>query len=65
MGYLRCPCGKIVAEAGRKLVVIKCRRCKRYVVINTLGLVGVNTLPDGPNTELEGEFEEEAVKNVT
>lgn len=33
-GYVRCQCGKIVAEVVGKLVLIKCRHCKRYVMID-------------------------------
>ena len=32
--YVRCQCGKIVAEVVGKLVLIKCRHCKRYVMID-------------------------------
>jgi len=31
--YLRCKCGKIVCEIIEDKVIIKCRHCKRFVVI--------------------------------
>ncbi|MBO8167598.1 MAG: hypothetical protein H0Z35_00270 [Thermoanaerobacteraceae bacterium] len=35
---LRCQCGKIVCQLDEKIVVIKCRHCKRFIVINTKGI---------------------------
>lgn len=34
----RCQCGKIVCEIEDDKVVIKCRHCKRYIIIHTKGL---------------------------
>lgn len=32
---IRCECGKIVCQRDHELVVIKCRHCKRFMLINT------------------------------
>ncbi|MHB1126666.1 MAG: hypothetical protein ACYC2T_06860 [Bacillota bacterium] len=39
MENLRCQCGKIVCQLDQNLVVIKCRHCKRMIIINTKGLI--------------------------
>lgn len=33
MDDLRCQCGKIVAQSNEHTVIIKCRHCKRYMLI--------------------------------
>lgn len=33
MHDLRCQCGKIVCQSNENMVIIKCRHCKRYMVI--------------------------------
>ena len=33
MNDLRCQCGKIVCQSEENLVIIKCRHCKRYMLI--------------------------------
>ncbi len=30
---VRCKCGKIVCQLKGKVVLIKCRHCKRYVIL--------------------------------
>lgn len=42
MEDVRCQCGKIVAQLKGNVVVIKCRHCKRFVVLNTRGLEAGN-----------------------
>lgn len=32
--YLKCLCGKKICQYKRQVVVIKCRHCKRYLVIS-------------------------------
>lgn len=34
---LRCQCGKIVCQLQEQVVVIKCRHCKRFIIISTKG----------------------------
>ncbi len=34
---LRCQCGKIVCQVKEKTIVIKCRHCKRFIIIRTEG----------------------------
>ncbi|MCL5046751.1 MAG: hypothetical protein M1598_08205 [Actinobacteria bacterium] len=34
MNYVRCKCEKIVAQLEGRKVVVKCRHCKRFVVID-------------------------------
>ena len=37
--YINCQCGKIVSQLeDNRIVIIKCRRCKRYVILDTKGL---------------------------
>jgi len=39
---LRCPCGKIVCQVKGQQVIIKCRGCKRVmVIIHTKGIARV------------------------
>ncbi|GAW91443.1 hypothetical protein [Calderihabitans maritimus] len=38
MEDLRCLCGKIVSQFEGNCIVIKCRHCKRYLVIKTKGI---------------------------
>lgn len=33
MDDLRCQCSKIICQSDQNTVVIKCRHCKRYMVI--------------------------------
>ncbi|AVX21354.1 MAG: hypothetical protein ACOY3H_08670 [Bacillota bacterium] len=32
---VRCMCGKIVAQRARTKIYIKCRHCKRFIIIDT------------------------------
>ena len=34
MNYVRCKCQKIVAQLEGRKVVVKCRHCKRFVIID-------------------------------
>lgn len=37
MGYakdIRCTCGKLVCQHQEQKIIIKCRHCKRFIVIN-------------------------------
>lgn len=38
---MRCLCGKIVCQASDDTVIIKCRNCKRYIIIYTNGIRGI------------------------
>ncbi len=38
MDNFRCQCGKIVCQIEENKIVIKCRHCKRYIIIHTKGL---------------------------
>ncbi|MDT3700197.1 MAG: hypothetical protein RO469_12330 [Thermincola sp.] len=33
MENIRCKCGKIVCQLQGKVVLIKCRHCKRFVIL--------------------------------
>ncbi len=33
-----CLCGKIISERSREQIIIRCRHCKRKIIINTNGL---------------------------
>ncbi len=35
---VRCQCGKIVCQIHANKVIIKCRHCKQYLVIETKGI---------------------------
>jgi hypothetical protein len=37
---LRCPCGSLVARITSAGVELKCRRCKRVVLLGALGRTG-------------------------
>lgn len=41
MSDLKCECGKILCQITDKQIIIKCRHCKRYIVIDTEGLKSV------------------------
>ncbi|MHB8984155.1 MAG: hypothetical protein ACYC4E_02235 [Carboxydocellales bacterium] len=32
---VRCQCGKIVAQQHKRKIYIKCRHCKRFIIIET------------------------------
>ncbi|MGE5576332.1 MAG: hypothetical protein ACM3TT_03925 [Syntrophothermus sp.] len=38
MENTRCACGKIVSQTEEDRVIIKCRHCKRYIIIHTRGI---------------------------
>ncbi len=44
MENTRCACGKIVCQTEEDRVIIKCRHCKRYIVIHTGGIERVEHL---------------------
>ncbi|MCL4515496.1 MAG: hypothetical protein M1379_07935 [Firmicutes bacterium] len=46
MENTRCACGKIVCQTGEDRVIIKCRHCKRYIVIHTGGIERVEHLSE-------------------
>lgn len=48
MDDLRCQCGKIVAQSNGNTVIIKCRHCKRYMLIK----VGPGDVELGEHTSL-------------
>ena len=41
MKDFRCTCKKIVCQIEGDMVIIKCRHCKRYIHIQTKGLIDV------------------------
>lgn len=45
---LRCLCGKLVCIIEGNEVQIKCNRCKRIVVVQTEGVVGVTFQEEAP-----------------
>lgn len=47
MEDVRCKCGKIVFQVNGNEIIIKCRHCKRMIVIKTTGLVSIS---DGNET---------------
>lgn len=42
MENLRCECGKIVCQVQGNCIIIKCRHCKRFIVIHTNGIITEN-----------------------
>lgn len=46
----RCECKKIVFQLEGDAVLIKCRHCKRYIQINTKGIINFE-YKLGPNIE--------------
>ncbi len=34
MEDVRCKCGKIVSQLEGEVILIKCRHCKRFVIVN-------------------------------
>ncbi|GAV21678.1 hypothetical protein cpu_01880 [Carboxydothermus pertinax] len=38
---IRCKCKKIVAQKGKDEIIIKCRFCKRKVVISTREIIKI------------------------
>lgn len=58
MEEVRCSCRKIVAQKDGDTVIIKCRHCKRVILIRTKGITSVESLdwPQGllpPPRELQ------------
>ncbi|KKM12524.1 hypothetical protein SY88_03055 [Clostridiales bacterium PH28_bin88] len=51
MENFRCQCKKIVCQIEGDTIVIKCRHCKRYIYINTKGIVNIEYKlgPEGGN----------------
>ena len=49
MEDVRCQCDKIVCQIKGNDIIIKCRHCKRYVVIKTRGIL----LKDEGETRVE------------
>lgn len=41
MQDFRCSCKKIVFQLDGDSIIIKCRHCKRYIQINTKGIVNI------------------------
>lgn len=37
MEDIRCTCHKIICQVNDDEIIIKCRHCKRYIVIHTAG----------------------------
>lgn len=52
MTNCRCQCGKIVCQIEDDKVIIKCRHCKRYIIIYTQGLLHVEYQTDKEIVEL-------------
>ncbi|KKM12526.1 hypothetical protein SY88_03065 [Clostridiales bacterium PH28_bin88] len=47
MEDVRCACHKIICQVDGNTVMIKCRHCKRYVVIKAEGQIQIETwLPE-------------------
>ncbi|GAW91450.1 hypothetical protein CHY_0353 [Calderihabitans maritimus] len=41
MQNVRCSCKKIVCQLEENTIIIKCRHCKRYILIETQGPVHI------------------------
>lgn len=39
MEDLRCKCGKIICQIEGSSIIIKCRHCKRLIIIETKGII--------------------------
>lgn len=48
---IRCQCGKIIFQQDGDSIVIKCRHCKRYLVIKTRGIVSLEYRDMTPEEE--------------
>ncbi len=44
MNNVRCECGKILCQVYENMVVIKCRHCKRFLIIKFNGLAKTSTV---------------------
>ncbi|NLC76449.1 MAG: hypothetical protein GX750_02380 [Clostridia bacterium] len=53
MDNFRCQCKKIVCQIEKDTVIIKCRHCKRYIHINTKGIINIEYKLT-PGTDEEG-----------
>ncbi|HEX3030936.1 MAG TPA: hypothetical protein VHS59_01645 [Bacillota bacterium] len=45
---LRCTCKKLFCQIEGDTVIIKCRRCKKMLVIETLGFTGMEYRIENP-----------------
>ena len=41
MDDLKCLCGKIVCQKEDNIIIIKCRHCKRLIIIKTQGVTSI------------------------
>ncbi len=53
MKDVRCTCNKIICQVDDDTIVIKCRHCKRFIVIRTKGTVKVETSIEDSKVNLE------------
>jgi len=55
MENVRCRCGKIVCQLKGRVVLIKCRHCKRFVILEFSDQEGLESSPmtkdGGPKIE--------------
>ncbi|MDW7674317.1 MAG: hypothetical protein SCK28_07275 [Bacillota bacterium] len=52
MTNCRCQCGKIVCQLEDNKVIIKCRHCKRFIIIHTQGLLHVEYQTDDEKIQI-------------
>lgn len=45
MEDVRCKCGKIISQLEEEVVLIKCRHCKRFVILDFSNQAGHNKAP--------------------
>lgn len=50
MENVRCKCGKIVCQLKGRVVLVKCRHCKRFVILEFSDREG---LENGPPDQVE------------
>lgn len=55
MHDVRCTCHKIVAQIDGDTIIIKCRHCKRMVLIKTAGIINIDRLDLPHDLQLSAE----------
>lgn len=55
MANLKCQCGKLICQVEGGSIIIKCRHCKRFIVIRTSGLLQVEIRGDEHSWALGGQ----------
>lgn len=65
MQDVRCTCHKIVAQIDGDTIIIKCRHCKRMVLIKTAGITNIDCLDLPRDLQLPVEKSTQALQLAT